>query len=147
MLAAVARPGARPLPAVGALVGAGLAVKAAAAAGFVQSPAPLAWLTPGVALGLVAGALLLYPLARLPRRALPAAAALCLVAGLAAVNLAPDNPYLNVPPRLLAGGASHLLSASAIARALSELWPFLALGCLAAAAARREPPVEHGHRL
>jgi hypothetical protein len=80
-----------------------------------------------VAFGLLGGWLAIYLLAPLPGRARLAAAAVCIVAATAAINLAPDNPYQNIPPRLIAGGASHYLSFSGIVRALSEIWPLLAI--------------------
>ena len=53
-----------------------------------------------------------------------------------AINVAPGNPYQTVPPQLLAG-PSHFLSFSGIVRALSELWPFLAVAYTAAVACDR----------
>lgn len=129
MLAALVREGARPFPPIAALVGAAIASKTASAAWLAQS-APLAWLTPGVLSGLLAGAALLALALRLPRRTLPAVAAAALALATVAINLAPENPYQSVPP-LLVAGPSHSLSFSAIVRALSELWPLLALGYLA----------------
>jgi peptidoglycan/LPS O-acetylase OafA/YrhL len=96
----------------------------------VQAPAPLAWLTPGVLAGFIAGLALLSLAARLPRAAKFLVAAICIVVATAAINLAPENPYQSVPPRLLAKGAGHFLSFTEIARALSELWPLLATGFL-----------------
>ena len=69
--------------------------------------------------------------------ALLAVSAACILAAMAAINFAPDNPYQSVSPRLLARGTSHFLSFSGIIRALSELWPLLALGFLAYAFTRR----------
>ena len=54
----------------------------------------------------------------------------CIAVATAAINLAPDNPYQYVPPRLVARDAGHFLSFSSIVRALSELWPLLAIGFL-----------------
>jgi hypothetical protein len=139
ILTALMRPVARRTPMIATVVGAGAALKAAAAV-FAKSAHPLVWLTPGVSFGLVGGALAIYALARLPVRARLALAALCIVAATAAINLAPDNPYQNIPPRLIAGGASHYLSFSGIVRALSELWPLLAILYLGFALTR--PPRE-----
>jgi hypothetical protein len=75
---------------------------------------------------------------RLPQPAQLAAAAGCIVAATIAINLAPDNPYQSVPPRLLVRGASHFLNFSGIVRALSELWPLLATGLLVYALAARK---------
>lgn len=139
ILTTLMRTAARRMPMIAVVVGAGAALKAAAAV-LAKSAHLLVWLTPGVAFGLVGGALAIYALARLPVRARLAVAALCIAAATAAINLAPDNPYQNIPPRLIAGGASHYLSFSGIVRALSELWPLLAILYLGFALA--EPPRE-----
>jgi VanZ family protein len=138
MLLALMHRAARPLRVVGVVVATALAIKLFNAVALVQATAPFAWLTPGVVAGLVAGWLLLYAASRLPRIAQLAVAACCIALATVAINLAPDNPYHSVPPRLLARGASHFLSFSGIARALSELWPLLAIGYLACALARRD---------
>jgi hypothetical protein len=138
MLSAFMRSGNRPLPVIAAVVGVALALKVLNALVFVQASAPLAWLTPGVALGLCAGWLLIWGAVRLTRPAQLAVAAACIVAATIAINLAPDNPYQSVPPRLLARGASHFLNFSGVVRALSELWPLLATGLLIYALAARK---------
>jgi VanZ family protein len=119
--------------ALAALLGAGFAAKAYTALAVAKSAGPLAWLTPGVALGIVIAGLLLYVLALLPRRAQWIVASLSFAAAIAAINIAPDNPYQTVPAQLLAG-PTHFLSFSGIVRALSELWPFLAVAYTAACA-------------
>ncbi len=130
VLSALMRDGTRALLVTGAVIGAALAIKVFTAAVLIQAPAPLGWLTPGVWVGLAAGCALLYAAARLPRPAQLAISAACIAVATVAINLAPDNPYQNVPPRLLAKGASHFLSFSGIVRALAELWPVLATGFL-----------------
>lgn len=131
MLSALMREGTGRLPhVIGTVIGTALAIKVLNAAVLVQAPAPLAWVTPGVIAGLAAGCILLYSTARLPRSAQLAISAACIVAAAAAINLAPDNPYHSIPPRLLAKGASHFLNFSGIVRAISELWPLLATGFL-----------------
>jgi len=82
-------------------------------------------------LGLLIGSALLYGATHLPRLAQLIVAAGCIAAATAVINLAPDNPYHSVPSLLLARGTSHFLSFSSIVRALSELWPLLAIGYLA----------------
>jgi VanZ family protein len=119
--------------AVVAVLAAGFAAKALAAFAVAKSASALGWLTPGVALGVLVAALLLYGLAKLPRRAHWAAASLAFAAAVVAINVAPGNPYQTVPPQLLAG-PTHFLSFSGIVRALSELWPFLAVAYTAAVA-------------
>jgi hypothetical protein len=82
-------------------------------------------------LGLLIGSALLYGAAHLPRLAQLIVAAGCIAAATVAINLAPVNPYHSVPSLLLTRGTSHFLSFSSIVRALSELWPLLAIGYLA----------------
>jgi len=143
LLAALMRGASRPMPVIASAVGAALAVKVFTAVALLQASAPVAWFTPGVAAGLAAGWVLLFAAVRLPHPAQLAVAAVCIGIATAAINLAPDNPYQNVPPRLLARGASHFLSFSGIVRALSELWPLLAVGYLAYALSRRTRDVGH----
>jgi len=130
LMVACMRASERPLPPVAVAVGAALLIKAFTAAALVKASAPLAWLTPGVILGLGAGWLLLWSAARLPRRAQLAVSAACIAFATVAINLAPENPYLSPPARLLAGGTSHIQSFSGTVRALSELWPLLAVSYL-----------------
>jgi hypothetical protein len=94
-------------------------------------------MTPGVGAGLIAGWLTLWATAALPRAGRLVLATACIVAATAVINLAPENPYQSIPPRLLARGVSHFLSFSGIARALSEIWPLLATGFLLFALAAR----------
>jgi VanZ family protein len=119
--------------ALAAVLAAGFVTKGVAAIALARPEAALWWLSPGVALGIVAGALLLYPLAHLPRRARWVAATLSLLAALIAINVAPLNPYQTIPAQLLTGGPTHFLSFSSIVQALSELWPFLAIAYTIAA--------------
>jgi VanZ family protein len=130
---AVTRNHGRKAAALAALLGAGFAAKAYAALAVEKSAGALAWLTPGVALGIVLAAVLLYGVARLPRRLQWIVASLGFAAAIVTINLAPGNPYQFVPVQLLAG-PTHFLSFSGIVRALSELWPFLALAYTATAA-------------
>lgn len=113
--------------AVAAVLAAGLTSKTLAAYFLSKGAAPFAWLTPGVIVGLLVSSVVLYALTRVPRRVQWMAAGLSLAAAVIIINIAPENPYQTVPRQLLAGGATHFLSFSAIVRALSELWPFLAV--------------------
>lgn len=130
MLSALMRDHDRPMLVIAAVIGAALVLKVVSAVALVRASAPLAWLTPGVLIGLGAGWLLLWGAVRFARPVQFAAAAACIVAATVAINLAPDNPYHAVPPQLLVRGASHYLNFSGIVRALSELWPVLAMGFL-----------------
>lgn len=113
--------------AIAAVLSAGLAGKAFAAYSLAKGAGPFAWLTPGVTVGLLVSSVLLYGLTHVPRRVQWIAAGLSFAAAIAIINIAPENPYQTVPSQLLAGGTTHFLSFSAIVRALSELWPFLAV--------------------
>jgi VanZ family protein len=130
-----AMPRARPLA---ALLSAAFAAKALTAVAVAKSAGAFAWLTPGVAVGLLIAGVLLYAISHLPRRAQWSIAALSFAIAIATINLAPDNPYQTVPAQLLAG-PTHFLSFSAIVRALSELWPFLAVAYTVAAALDEHP--------
>jgi VanZ family protein len=115
---------------IGLVAGATLVLKAVSAAALNKGGAPLTWLTPGVTIGLLGGWVLLYGATRLTRTVQLALAALCIALATIAINLAPDNPYHSVAARLIAGGQSHFLNFSGIVRALSELWPLLAVSFL-----------------
>ena len=64
---------------------------------------PFAWLTPGVVLGVLVGAVVLYGLSRAPPRAVDRSG-LSFAAAIIVINVAPENPYQTVPPQLLAQG-------------------------------------------
>lgn len=133
LIGALTRDMARALAVTVIVVAAGLALRTVAGVILFDAPGPLVWLTPGVAMGLLLGLLLLIPLMGLSRRGKAVLAMLSFGVAIAAINFAPENPYVTVPPPLVMGNATHLLRLSGIVRALSELWPFLAIGYLAAA--------------
>lgn len=130
LIASLTRAPARPLQLVAALIGTGIVIKILAAVVLFSAPGPLVWLTPGVAFGLAAGSLALYPLVQLPRTGQAVGALLCFAAAVVVINFGPDNPYQTAPPKLVPGSATHLLRFSHIMRALSELWPFLVIAFL-----------------
>jgi len=139
LVSVLLRAGERRILLVGLLTAAAIVVKAVSAAALHRSGAPLAWLTPGVTIGLLTGGIVLYPVTRLPRAAQLALGLICVLLATIAINLAPDNPYHSVASRLIAGGQSHFLNFSGIVRAISDLWPLLALAFfLYELAARRE---------
>jgi VanZ family protein len=115
------------------VIGVGLVLRAIAAMTLFDSPGPLTWLTPGVALGIATGAVVLFPLLHLVRRAKLIMALVLFAAAIVVINFSPENPYQTVPSKLVVGTTTHLLRLSSIVRALSELWPFLAIAylCLA----------------
>jgi VanZ family protein len=102
-------------------------LKIAAGALLLRAPNPWSWLTPGVGMGCAAALLLLLVLTRLPYRGRAALAVLTLAGAVILINIIPENPYRPAPPYLLLGHASHILSFTSMTRALSDLWPFLAL--------------------
>ncbi len=103
------------------------------AAGWLQ------WLTPGVALGLAAGGLLLLLLLWLAPMARALIAILCLVAGAVVVNVTPENPYQLLPAHLLSIHPTHLSNFSNIMSTLSKCWPFFTLILLLALLRARGP--------
>lgn len=123
--------------ATAAALATGIGAKALTAAAFTKASALWAWITPGVVLGILVGGVVLYGLMHRSRRAQWIAACASLVLAIAIINVGPENPYQTVPPQFLAGGPTHFLSFSGIVRALSELWPFLALTYAAVVASMR----------
>ena len=130
LIAGLAQPGAGTARFVFLAVAGAIAIKAGTAAG-LKPGSQWSWLTPGVSLGLVLGATLLYGAARLPARAQAWGGALSILLAVTVINITPGNPYQTLPPQFLAGNASHFLSYSGITRALSEIWPLLAVLYLA----------------
>lgn len=131
MLSTLLRQDARRVLVIGAFIVAAIALKILVTAIVERPHAALVWITPGVMLGLSMGVMvLLVGLVTFGHRARLWLSVLFILLALAAINLAPDNPYFNLPPPLAGGRISHLLSFSAILRALSELWPLLALAYL-----------------
>ena len=110
-----------------ALIAIACVLKTAAAWLILRTTSPWSWMTPGFAMGLVAAIVLVMLFVRLPPRGRAAVALLALLAVVALVNLTPENPYRTVPPHMLPGRVGHLLSFTNMVRALSDIWPFLAL--------------------
>lgn len=109
------------------LIAGACTLRAAAAVFLLRTENSWGWLTPGFGLGLAAALIALVALIRVPPRARAALALFALLAAVLLVNMVPDNPYRPVPSYLLAGRAGHLLNFAGIMRALSDLWPFLAI--------------------
>lgn len=134
LLSALVAPG-RPVRwMLSALVGAALAVKAAAFTIMMQSEA-FAWLTPGAQAGLVAGLVVALAALALPRTAGLVLAAVLVMAATVFVNLAPPNPYLTATLKVWQQGT--FLNFNGMTRLAGALWPFAALGYLIFLAARR----------
>lgn len=83
------------------------------------------WLTPGSLIGLAAGATVLGLALVLPRWLQYALGAMALLAGVALVNLAPENPY----PSAVADAwrAGHFFNFSGLTRLAAAVWPYVAL--------------------
>jgi VanZ family protein len=118
---------------IGLVLAAALALKMLLYAALGKPQGAWAWMTPGATAGLILGAILLSGLLALSHGARLMVALASIVLALAAINLAPDNPYFSLPERLTSGRTSHFLSFSAILHALSELWPLLAMGYMGTA--------------
>ncbi len=103
------------------------ALRTAAAALVLRTANPWNWLTPGFGLGLAAALILLLAFMRIPRHARAALALFTLAAAVILVNMMPENPYRPVPAYLLAGKTGHFLDFTGMIRALSDIWPFLAI--------------------
>lgn len=124
---------------IAAFIVAAVALKMLITAVFADPRGTFAWITPGVMLGFSMGVMaLLVGALSFGHRARLWLSILCIMLALAAINLAPDNPYFNRPPPLASGRVSHLLSFSAILRAMSEIWPLLALTYLMTVARRKQ---------
>lgn len=88
------------------------------------------WATPGNMAGFAAGLAVLGVAMQLPAWAQHILAALALLAGTLLVNLAPENPYLNLT--VSAWQSGHFLNFNGLTRLTSSLWPFFALAYLSA---------------
>jgi hypothetical protein len=99
----------------------------------------LQWLTPGVAAGLLAGALVLAALVWLGPSTRAVLAMISVASGIALINLMPDNPYQAPPPFMSGLQPTHLANFGSIVRLLSQCWPFATL-LLLFALAREGPP-------
>jgi VanZ family protein len=102
-----------------------LAVATLAAAVLVSPADALAWLTPGVRLGLTVGGAILAIALALPATPRLMIAALALMAGTVLVNLAPHNPYSAAALAVWRQG--HFLNFNGLTRLVATLWPFLTL--------------------
>lgn len=103
------------------------ALRAAATVFLLQMDNPWNWLTPGFGIGIAIAAAVLAVFTRASHRARAALALFALFAAVILVNTVPENPYRPVPTYLLTGRTGHLLNFASIMRALSDIWPFLAI--------------------
>jgi hypothetical protein len=115
------------------------AAKSVAAVSITRTASWLQWVTPGVAAGLLAGAMGVALLVWLGPATRAVLAMLCVAAGLAIINLMPDNPYQAPPPFMTSLQPTHLANFGSIVRLLSQCWPFVTL-VLLFGLARAGPP-------
>ena len=107
------------------LAAAAATVKALVAALAFGPDNAFGWLTPGARGGLLLGTLMVGGLAYAPPAAQRRIAAVCLLIGFAAVNLAPVNPYFSAT--LQAWMQGKFINFNGAAHFLSLCWPFFAL--------------------
>jgi len=94
------------------------------------------WLTPGVALGIAAGALLLAVAIRLPRSVQVTLATVALLSSLLATLFVPDLLFARAPLSLFNVSYGHLLNFNGLTHAVLLLWPAMASAFLFVLAGR-----------
>ena len=117
------------------LVGLALLLKGGAAMLLLKPAVFVSWLSPGVLLGVAAGALLLLPATLLPRPAQVAVCAVALLSSLLVPLLAPDLMFASPPLTLFNWRYGHLLNFNGLTRIVLVAWP-LAGGGVAVRARR-----------
>ena len=130
-----------PLPLAAAALALTFFAKSAAVWSLARAASPFQWLTPGVTGGTLVGIAILALLIWLPTAWRSALAIGCLLAGVALVNITPENPYQNTPAFLFASQQTHLSSFSNIVRVLSQLWPFATIALLCVLGRHARPPL------
>jgi H+/Cl- antiporter ClcA len=86
------------------------------------------WITPAAQLGIMFGGLLWMVLIGAPRAVQIACATTFIALGMALVNAAPENPYLDATLRVWRHG--HYASLNDLTHVLSGTWPFAAIAFL-----------------
>jgi VanZ family protein len=118
------------------LVGAALVLKGGAAVLLLKPMAVRSWLSPGILLGVAAGALLLLPAVMLPRPVQVAMCAIALLSSLLTPLLTPDLLFAAPPLTLFNWRFGHLLSFNGLTRIVLVGWPLAAAAWLFALAGR-----------
>jgi len=118
------------------LIGAAAIVKGVAALLLLNPAAGEHWLTPGVAVGIGAGALLLAVAIRLPRSVQVTLASVALLSSLLATLLVPDLVFARAPLSLFNVSYGHLLNFNGLTHSVLLLWPAMASAFLFALAGR-----------
>jgi len=118
------------------LIGAAAIIKGVAATMLLNPAAGEHWLTPGVALGVVAGLILLGLAIRLPRSVQVTLATIALLASLLTTVFAPDLVFARAPLGLFNGPYGHLLNFNGLTHTVLLVWPAAASTFLFALAGR-----------
>jgi VanZ family protein len=118
------------------VVGAALLVKGVSAALLLKPAAIQTWLSPGILLGVAAGALLLLPAVMLPRPMQVALCAVALLSSLLTPLLTPDLLFAAPPLTIFNWRFGHLLSFNGLTRIILVGWPLAAAAWLFALAGR-----------
>jgi len=118
------------------LIGAAAIVKGVAALLLLNPAVGEHWLTPGVALGVGAGALLLAVAIRLPRSVQVTLATVALLSSLLATLFVPDLVFARAPLSLFNVSYGHLLNFNGLTHAVLLLWPAMASAFLFVLAGR-----------
>lgn len=118
------------------LIGAALLVKGIAAKVLLKPAAWEHWLSPGVSMGVAAGALLLAMAIWLPRPAQVAIAAVALLSSLLATLLLPDLVFARPPLALFDWSYGQLLNFNGLTHTVLLVWPVVASAFLFALAGR-----------
>ena len=118
------------------LIGAAAIVKGVAALALLNPAVGEQWLTPGVTMGVVAGALLLALAIRLPRSAQVTLASIALLSSLLATLFVPDLFFARAPLSLFNVSYGHLLNFNGLTHTVLLLWPAMASAFLFGLAGR-----------
>jgi VanZ family protein len=108
------------------LIGAALLAKAVAAIFLLKPAAWEHWLSPGVSLGVAAGALLLLAAISLPRPVQVAVATVALLLSLLTTLLAPDLLFARPPLSMFSWSYGHLLHFNGLTHIVLLVWPVAA---------------------
>jgi VanZ family protein len=117
-------------------IGVALLLKGSAATLLLKPEAFVTWISPGVLLGVAAGALLLIPVTMLPRPARVAGCAVALLSSLLVPLLAPDLMFASPPLTLFNWRYGHLLNFNGLTRIILVAWPLAAAAWLFVLAGR-----------
>ena len=145
MLGSVTRTGSTPFwRLLGVLLATALLIKAGSYTWLLRGSDPWVWITPGLMIGAVCATLLTAVLMHLRHRWRAVLALLFLCTAVVVVNRMPENPYRQPAAQSAVQRGGHVRSFSGMVRALSDLWPFLAMATLLVSLPGRYPGRNHG---